>query len=179
MQKSKLITYYLLHRLFIVVMIQITLYIATTFWGLPSYFYPNKNTFFVLFWLFMYVYNIISPFVEVNVFSYKFDNKRLVYKSGVYEKSVVTIPINRIQHLTTKRSPLKNLFNVGVIEVTTANSKHALKYLSIEEADMLAVDLSNYVFDKVQRLSQMSNKQEPLVNQEMDLSEGNEVKEND
>ena len=51
---------------------------------------------------------------------YAVRDKDIVYKSGVFWRSVTTIPFNRIQHVEKSSTPLDRKFNLATLQLFTA-----------------------------------------------------------
>ena len=60
------------------------------------------------------------PFVAVPRMGYAVRDKDLVYRSGVFWRSVTAVPFNRIQHVETSSSPLDRRFSLASLKLFTA-----------------------------------------------------------
>lgn len=60
------------------------------------------------------------PMISVPKKGYAVRDKDIVYKSGVFWRSVTTIPFNRIQHVEKSSTPLDRKFNLATLQLFTA-----------------------------------------------------------
>lgn len=60
------------------------------------------------------------PFVAVPRMGYTVRDKDLVYRHGVFWRSVTAVPFNRIQHVETSSSPLDRRFSLATLKLFTA-----------------------------------------------------------
>ena len=63
---------------------------------------------------------LASPFIVVPKKGYVVRDKDIVYKSGVFFRSVTAVPFNRIQHVETSNSPLDRRFKLSSLKLFTA-----------------------------------------------------------
>lgn len=63
---------------------------------------------------------LVWPFVAVPRMGYALRDKDLVYRSGVFWRSVTAVPFNRIQHVETSSSPLDRRFSLATLKLFTA-----------------------------------------------------------
>ncbi len=56
-------------------------------------------------------------------------NKRIVGVAGIFCKSTLDAPLNKIQTVAVKRTLLGQLFNFGTIVISTANGKFRLRWI--------------------------------------------------
>ncbi len=63
---------------------------------------------------------LIWPFIVVPRSGYVVRDKDIVYKTGVFYRSVTAIPFNRIQHVETSSSPLDRRFDLASLKLFTA-----------------------------------------------------------
>ena len=63
---------------------------------------------------------LVWPFVAVPRMGYAVRDKDLVYRSGVFWRSVTAVPFNRIQHVETSSSPLDRRFSLATLKLFTA-----------------------------------------------------------
>lgn len=60
------------------------------------------------------------PFVSVPRIGYAVRNRDLIYKSGVFWRTVTAIPFNRIQHVEKSSTPLDRRFSLATLQIFTA-----------------------------------------------------------
>ena len=60
------------------------------------------------------------PFIALPRMGYVIRDKDIVFRKGVFWRSVTAIPFNRIQHVETSSTPLDRRFNLASLKVFTA-----------------------------------------------------------
>lgn len=60
------------------------------------------------------------PFIALPRMGYVIRDKDLVYRKGVFWRSVTAVPFNRVQHVETSSSPLDRRFDLASLKVFTA-----------------------------------------------------------
>jgi len=60
------------------------------------------------------------PFVSVPRKAYAVRERDILYKSGVFWRTVTAIPFNRIQHVEKSSTPLDRRFNIATLQLFTA-----------------------------------------------------------
>lgn len=63
---------------------------------------------------------LVWPFISVPRMGYAVRDRDLVYRSGVFWRSVTAVPFNRIQHVETSSSPLDRRFSLATLKLFTA-----------------------------------------------------------
>ena len=64
-------------------------------------------------------------FIETLCFhfiSYSLEERKIVSRKGIFWKSVVDVPYNKITNIDTKQGPLQRIFGIGDISIQTAGS---------------------------------------------------------
>ena len=65
---------------------------------------------------------LIWPRISVPRKGYAVRDKDIVYKSGVFWRTVTAVPFNRVQHVETGSTPLDRRFKLATLQLYTAGS---------------------------------------------------------
>lgn len=65
---------------------------------------------------------LLWPIVSVPKKGYALREKDLVYRAGVFWRSVTAVPFNRVQHVETASTPLDRRFGLASLQLYTAGS---------------------------------------------------------
>ena len=87
----------------------------------------------------------IKPFIEIKIFKYSVDDKKVEYTNGVIIKSLTTIPIKRIQQITTETNPLLNKFELVKVNIVTTTGSHNLRRVSIDEGNQIVQTITERI----------------------------------
>ncbi|MDH3749467.1 MAG: PH domain-containing protein, partial [Gammaproteobacteria bacterium] len=79
---------------------------------------------------------------------YVIRSKDIVFKSGVFWRSVTAVPFNRVQHVETNNTPLDRKFGLANLQIFTAGGSGGDLSISGLGADV-AERLRIYILDKV------------------------------
>ncbi len=88
------------------------------------------------------------PFVSVPKKGYVVRDKDIIYKSGVFWRTVTAIPFNRIQHVEKSSTPLDRKFQLASLQLFTAGGSGGdleIHGLSAKTAEKLR----KFILDKV------------------------------
>lgn len=108
-------------------------------------------------WLIVVVYGISSltwPFLSVPRQGYAVRDKDIIYKSGVFWRTVTAIPFNRIQHVEKSSTPLDRRFNIATLQLFTAGGSGGdlrIHGLSAETAESLRTFILNKVGSSIEQ----------------------------
>jgi len=81
-----------------------------------------------------FIWSFIQPKLEYNNWSYQYNHEYLQLKFGVIKKQWVTIPMTKIQAVSTTQGPVMKRFNVRSIKVQTMGSEHIIPLLEEDVA---------------------------------------------
>jgi membrane protein YdbS with pleckstrin-like domain len=106
-----------------------------------------------VFWLWLIalsfgISGLVWPFISVPKKGYAVRDKDIVYKSGVFWRTVTAVPFNRIQHVEKSSTPLDRRFNIATLQLFTAGGTGGdlkIHGLSAETAE----SLRTFILDKV------------------------------
>ena len=108
-------------------------------------------------WLLVLVYGISSlawPFLSVPRQGYAVRDKDILYKSGVFWRTVTAVPFNRIQHVEKSSTPLDRRCNIATLQLFTAGGTGGdlkLHGLSAETAESLRTVILNKVGSSIEQ----------------------------
>ncbi|MDH3611785.1 MAG: PH domain-containing protein [Gammaproteobacteria bacterium] len=88
------------------------------------------------------------PLISVPRRGYVIRSKDIVFKSGVFWRSVTAVPFNRVQHVETNNTPLDRKFGLANLQIFTAGGSGGDLSISGLGADV-AERLRIYILDKV------------------------------
>lgn len=87
------------------------------------------------------------PFIAVPRCGYVVRDRDIVFRRGVFFRSVTAIPFNRVQHVETSSTPLDRKFDLAALQIYTAGGSGGdLKIEGIAAA--VAEQLRGYVLEK-------------------------------
>lgn len=84
---------------------------------------------------------LIWPVLRYKMFSWGYDDKRIVVKEGVIFRKSVVIPICQIQDLHRMQGPIMILLGLSDVTISTAGSNFDLSTLTVEDADRMINEL--------------------------------------
>lgn len=84
---------------------------------------------------------LVMPVLRYKMFSWGYDDKRIVVKEGVIFRKRVVIPICQIQDLHRVQGPIMMLLKLSDVTISTAGSNFDLSTLTTDEADSMIDDL--------------------------------------
>lgn len=84
---------------------------------------------------------LIWPVLRYRMFSWGYDDKRIVVKEGVIFRKSVVIPICQIQDLHRMQGPIMILLGLSDVTISTAGSNFDLSTLTVEDADRMINEL--------------------------------------
>lgn len=82
---------------------------------------------------------LLWPTVDVPRRAYAVRDKDIVYKSGVWWRTVKAVPFNRVQHAVTGSTPLDRRFGLANLAVYTAGGELRISGLGQDIAERLRV----------------------------------------
>ena len=93
--------------------------------GILSVALADENVDFSLGWLWLLPVALAIPLITWPIVSvprkgYAVRERDILYKSGVFWRSVTAIPFNRIQHVEKSSTPLDRRFNLATLQLFTA-----------------------------------------------------------
>ena len=103
---------------------------------------------FVLFSLSVF-WAIILPILEVKVYRYYIDDEKILIHEGVVFKRFYVIPIIQIQDTGVISGPLMQVYNISLLEITTAGSNKFIKCINSSLAQEIASSLQEKIQNRL------------------------------
>ena len=99
-------------------------FVAPLFFLLPAFFTLDIFAIFIYFAAVIAIMTLITIWSVMfyNRYRFKIDNESVEIKSGILWKKDVTIPYERIQHVSSTRGPVEQLFDLHIINIFTAGT---------------------------------------------------------
>ncbi|MGY0407352.1 MAG: PH domain-containing protein [Polaribacter sp.] len=114
-----------------------------------NFFEMNTHKFWVYAILsFLFVFLFFIKIISFKKRKYAVREKDISYKSGIFFKSLTTVPFNRIQHMEIDQGPIARFFDLASISIFTAgDSSDDLKIdgLLKENAQQIKEFISNKI----------------------------------
>ena len=95
---------------------------------------------------------LIMPALRYKMYSWGYDDKRIVVKQGVIFRQRVVIPVCQIQDLHRTQGPLMMMLKLSGVTISTAGSNFDISTLTTEEADRLIDVLEQNLETRVEEL---------------------------
>ncbi len=86
---------------------------------------------------------LIFPFLRYKMYSWGYDDKRIIVKQGVIFRHRVVIPVCQIQDLHRIQGPIMMMLKLSGVTISTAGSNFDISTLTTAEADRLIDDLEH------------------------------------
>jgi membrane protein YdbS with pleckstrin-like domain len=93
---------------------------------------------------------IIMPYLRYKMYSWGYDEKRIVVKQGVIFRRRVVIPVCQIQDLHRTEGPIMMLLKLSGVTISTAGSNFDISTLTTLEADSLIDALEHNLETRVE-----------------------------
>ncbi|GGA60663.1 PH domain-containing protein [Ornithinibacillus halotolerans] len=94
--------------------------------------------------VFMTIWSIFEPHYYYRSWSYQFDEEYLQLSYGIFQKEWVTVPMTKIQSVTTTQGPIMKRYQIRSISVETVGSSHVIPALEEEVAFSLREKLAEF-----------------------------------
>ncbi|MBP3951613.1 PH domain-containing protein [Bacillus suaedae] len=94
------------------------------------------------------VWSLFEPMYLYRSWSYEYDEEYLQLKYGIFKKEWVTVPMTKIQSVSTVKGPIMKWFNTRSIKVETMGSSHSIPALDEEVALQLRETLAAFAKSK-------------------------------
>lgn len=95
---------------------------------------------------------LIMPALRYKMYSWGYDDRRIVVKQGVIFRKRVVIPVCQIQDLHRTQGPLMMMFKLSGVVISTAGSNFELTTLTTDEADLMIDDLERNLEARIEEL---------------------------
>ena len=95
---------------------------------------------------------LIMPVLRYKMYSWGYDDERIIVKQGVIFRRCVVIPICQIQDLHRTQGPLMILLKLSGVTISTAGSNFNLSTLTTDEADHMIDELEKNLEKRIEEL---------------------------
>ncbi|MCT2535399.1 PH domain-containing protein [Aquibacillus koreensis] len=90
------------------------------------------------------IWSFIEPVLLYRSWSYQFDDEYLQLSYGLIKKEWVTVPMTKIQSVTTRQGPIMKRYHTRSIKIETMGSSHEIPALEEAIAFQLRERLAEY-----------------------------------
>lgn len=90
------------------------------------------------------VWSFFEPTLQYRNWSYEVNEEYLQLSFGIFTKEWVTVPMTKIQSVTTIQGPIMKKFNLYTIKVETIGSSHQIPGLELETALVIRENIAKY-----------------------------------
>ena len=98
------------------------------------------------------VLTLVMPALRYKMYSWGYDDKRIIVKQGVIFKKRVVIPVCQIQDLHRTQGPLMMALNLSDVTISTAGSNFDISTLTTNEADVMIDELERNLEARIEEL---------------------------
>ena len=95
---------------------------------------------------------LILPAFRYRMYSWGYDEKRIVVCEGVIFRHRVVIPVCQIQDLHRTQGPIMMLLKLSGVTISTAGSNFDISTLTTAEADAMVDELEQYLEKRIEEL---------------------------
>ena len=95
---------------------------------------------------------LIMPVLRYKMYSWGYDDKRIIVKCGVIFRQRVVIPVCQIQDLHRMQGPIMMILGLSDVTISTAGSNFDISTLTTDEADHLIDALEQNLEARVEEL---------------------------
>ena len=95
---------------------------------------------------------LILPILRYKMYSWGYDDKRIIVKQGVIFRERVVIPVCQIQDLHRTQGPLMMILGLSGVTISTAGSNFDISTLTTAEADSLIDALEKNLETRIEEL---------------------------
>lgn len=99
--------------------------------------------------LFCILYIAITPGIRFKRYKYLIAEDRIEIIEGLFFIRRTIVPIDRIYQIDIKKGPIDNAVGVAKVQIITAGSTAAFRYIEPETAEEIAMHLNTAVLKKI------------------------------
>ncbi|WP_010630688.1 PH domain-containing protein [Sporolactobacillus vineae] len=110
---------------------------CTVYFSWPGFFYLIAGTLAILVALHLILYVLVIPVIRYRTFFYTFRQSDFLIRDGVFVIRQVSIPLARVQNVTTEQGPLLRRYHLVSVSITTAADTQTIPALNAAEAHVL------------------------------------------
>ena len=97
-------------------------------------------------------FTLILPALRYKMYTWGYDDKRIIVKQGVIFKQRVVIPVCQIQDLHRTQGPLMMMLKLSGVTISTAGSNFDISTLTTDEADRMIDELERNLESRIEEL---------------------------
>ncbi|MBN6206666.1 PH domain-containing protein [Ralstonia pickettii] len=90
------------------------------------------------------IWSLFEPTYLYRNWSYQYDDEYLQLSYGIFQREWVTVPMTKIQSVTTSQGPIMKQYHVRSIKVETIGSSHTIPALEEEVAFTIREKIAEY-----------------------------------
>lgn len=94
--------------------------------------------------LFAVVMAVVVPLLRYRTWRYAVREEEIDLRHGVWVVRRTIVPMERVQHVDTARTPLGQLFGISTLTIHTAAGRHQIPGLDAGTADRLRTEIARY-----------------------------------
>lgn len=130
--KALKLSSYITHAIFLLIVIAAFIVCALNDWTLiPAWIALGLTL------LSFVSFTYLTPAYEYRSFSFEVFDEELEIQSGIWFRSNVLVPMNRVQHVELGSGPVMRKYNLASIKVVTAAKEHEISGLHRTDAEAL------------------------------------------
>ncbi|MBP3479730.1 MAG: PH domain-containing protein [Oscillospiraceae bacterium] len=95
---------------------------------------------------------LIMPSLRYKMYTWGYDDKRIIVKQGVIFRQRVVIPVCQIQDLHRTQGPLMMMLKLSGVTISTAGSNFDISTLTTAEADRMIDELERNLEARIEEL---------------------------
>ena len=95
---------------------------------------------------------LLMPMLRYRMYSWGYDDKRIIVKQGVIFRQRVVIPVCQIQDLHRTQGPIMMLLKMSGVTISTAGSNFDISTLTTDEADRMIDELEENLEHRIEEL---------------------------
>lgn len=131
-KKASRVTSYISHLIFLLVIVAGYFLVSWKDWTLLPIWIACA-VFVISFIISTYIF----PEYEYRSFSFDVFEEEIEIQSGIWFRSNVLVPMNRVQHVEVGSGPIMRKYHLASLKIVTAAKEHEIKGLNNEEAEIL------------------------------------------
>ena len=134
--KASKLTSYITHGIFLLLIITSLIVIFINDWTII----PINIA--VAVWIISFViFTYIVPAYEYRSFSFEVFDEELEIQSGIWFRSNILVPMNRVQHVEVGSGPIMRKYKLASLKVVTAAKEHEISGLHQSNAEALKLQI--------------------------------------
>lgn len=94
--------------------------------------------------VFAVVMAVVVPLLRYRTWRYAVREEEIDLRHGVWVVRRTIVPMERVQHVDTARTPLGQLFGISTLTIHTAAGRHQIPGLDAGTADRLRTEIARY-----------------------------------